>query len=201
MVEIVKALTLKARVMIMDEPSSIVTDRELDELFHLIEKLKNEGLSIIYISHRLEEIFRSCNRVTVMRDGQTIATHEIGSVSLGDLVKEMVGRDVAQIFPPRRPAEDEIVLQVKNLTRPPRLRKVSLYVRRGEIVGLSGLVGAGRSDLARAIFGADPVRGGEIRFKGEAMERHSPCDAIRRGMGLLTEDRKAQGLLLKLVER
>jgi len=201
MVEIVKALSLEARVMIMDEPSSILTDRELDELFRLIDKLKGEGLAIIYISHRLEEIFRVCGRVTVMRDGRTIATHEVASVSQSELVKEMVGRDLGQVFPVRQRPADDVVLQVKDLSVPPRLRNVSLYVRKGEIVGLSGLVGSGRSELARAIFGADPVPQGEIRFKGEGLVRHSPHDAIRLGMGFLTEDRKGQGLLLNMTVR
>ncbi len=154
MVEIVKALSLRARVMIMDEPSSILTGRELDELFALIEHLKREGLAVIYISHRLEEIFQVCDRVTVMRDGRTISTRAVSASDQSALVREMVGREVAGVFPPRREPSDEIVLDMKDVTRQPSLRRVSLKVRRGEIVGLSGLVGAGRSELARVIVGA-----------------------------------------------
>jgi ABC-type sugar transport system ATPase subunit len=201
MVEIVKALALEARVMIMDEPSSILTDRELDELFSLMFRLKSEGLAIIYISHRLEEIFRVSDRVTVMRDGRTISTRPVADASQAVLVREMVGRELAKIFPVRKPPSDEVVLKLTEITRRPRLKRVSLHVRRGEIVGLSGLVGAGRTDLARVIFGADPMEQGEIRFGGEILTRHHPHGAIRRGIGLLTEDRKSQGLLLNMTVR
>ncbi len=201
MVEIVKALSLEARVMIMDEPSSILTDRELEELFHLMKTLKNEGLAIIYISHRLEEIFRICDRATVMRDGRTIATHDVRAVSQGELVMQMVGRALAQIFPVRDAPSAEMALEVRNVTSRPRVKNVSLYVRKGEIVGLSGLVGAGRTDLARAIFGAQPIEEGEILFEKAPLREHTPHEAVRLGMGLLTEDRKAQGLLLNMTVR
>ena len=201
MVEIVKALSLDAKVMIMDEPSSILTDRELDELFALIARLKRDGLAIVYISHRLEEIFRVCERVTVMRDGKTISTRPVSESDQSTLVREMVGREVAGVFPPRREPAADVALELRNVTRPPRLHRVSLNVRRGEIVGLSGLVGAGRSELARVIFGADPVESGEIRFEGELLRGHGPHDAIRRGIGFLTEDRKSLGLLLNMTVR
>lgn len=201
MVEIVKALSLEARVMIMDEPSSILTDRELDELFRLVAILKRDGMAIVYISHRLEEIFRICDRVTVMRDGATIATHEVSRVSHEEIVREMVGREVARIFPARGQPRSEVMLEVRNLTSRPRLHDISLRVLRGEIVGLSGLVGAGRSDLARAVFGAAPVESGEIEFEGNLLVGHHPPEAIRRGIGLLTEDRKGQGLLLNMTVR
>jgi len=201
MVEIVKALALEARVMIMDEPSSILTDRELDELFNLMSRLKSDGLAMIYISHRLEEIFRVSDRVTVMRDGRTISTRPISGASHTDLVREMVGRELANVFPVRKPSRDEVVLELKAVTRMPRVRGVSIKIRRGEIVGLSGLVGAGRTDLARLIFGADPIEQGEMIFAGEVLTRHQPHGAIRRGIGLLTEDRKSQGLLLNMTVR
>ncbi len=201
MVEIVKALSLQAKVMIMDEPSSILTDRELDELFALILRLKAEGLAIIYISHRLEEIFRACDRVTVMRDGRTISTRVVPESDQATLVREMVGREVAGVFPTRREPAEEVVLDVRDVTRAPRLRHVSLRVRRGEIVGLSGLVGAGRTELARVVFGADPADEGEIRFEGEALRNHGPHEAIERGIGFLTEDRKSLGLLLNMTVR
>jgi ribose transport system ATP-binding protein len=198
MVEIVKALSLKARVMIMDEPSSILTDRELEELFALITRLKAEQLAVIYISHRLEEIFRACDRVTVLRDGRTVSTRPVPAADHATLVREMVGREIGAVFPARRPSEGEIVLEVRGVSRAPRLRRVSLSVRRGEIVGLAGLVGAGRSELARVIFGADGAQEGVIRFEGSELRGHEPSDAIRRGIGLLTEDRKSLGLLLNM---
>jgi ABC-type sugar transport system ATPase subunit len=201
MVEIVKALSLRAKVMIMDEPSSILTDRELDELFALIARLKSEGLAVIYISHRLEEIFRACDRVTVMRDGCIISTRAVTEASHATLVREMVGREVAAVFPARREPAREIALEVRRLTRAPHLRSISIHVRRGEIVGLSGLVGSGRTELARAIFGADRVDQGEIRFEGEPLKDHQPPDAIRRGLAFLSEDRKALGLLLNMTVR
>src|SRR5262245_32721108 len=201
MVEIVKAVSMQVRILVMDEPSSILTDRELEELFRLIARLKADGLGIIYISHRLDEVFRACDRVTVMRDGRTIKTHEVSGVSQEQLVREMVGRELERIFPARHDPLDEVVLETRTLTRRPRFHKVSLHVRRGEIVGLAGLVGAGRSDLARAIFGADGIDEGEIWFETERLHHHTPDQAIRRGMGLLTEDRKSLGLLLNMTVR
>jgi len=201
MVEIVKALSLDARLLIMDEPSSILTDKELEELFRLIKKLKEDGLAIIYISHRLEEIFRICDRVTVMRDGRTISTRSVKEANHGLLVKEMVGRELANIFPARQEPADEVVLELKEVWRRPRLRGVSIIVKKGEIVGLSGLVGAGRTDLARCVFGADPIDEGEILFQGRRLGHHRPDEAIALGIGFLTEDRKAQGLLLNMTVR
>ncbi len=201
MVEIVKALALEAKIMIMDEPSSILTDAELEELFGLMTRLKSEGLAIIYISHRLEEIFRVCDRVTVMRDGKTISTRPVSESTHALLVREMVGREVTKIFPLRKTPGCETVLELKDVTRKPRLDRISLHVNRGEIVGLAGLVGAGRTDVARAIFGADPVDSGEIRLLGRLLRGHGPGDAIRLGLGLLTEDRKSQGLLLNMTVR
>ncbi|PYV16255.1 MAG: sugar ABC transporter ATP-binding protein [Acidobacteria bacterium] len=201
MVEIAKAVSLEARVLVMDEPSAILTERELEELFRLMAALRTEGLALIYISHRLEEIFRVSDRVTVMRDGRTIATHETGAVSRGELVREMVGRELARIFPVRREPLPEVALEVRHVSRGARVRSVSLRVRRGEIVGLAGLVGAGRSELARLIFGADRADSGEVVFEGETLEGHGPHEAIRRGIGFLTEDRKGQGLLLDMTVR
>ena len=200
-VEIVKALFQEARVLIMDEPSSILTEREMAELFDLVSRMKSQGLAIIYISHRLEEVFRACDRVTVMRDGKTIATHEVSTVTRQTMIKEMVGRELSQIFPSSKKPGFEQVLEVTSVSRGSRLQNITLNVRRGEIVGLAGLVGAGRSDLARAIFGADPIDEGEIRYEGERLRGHTPRESVRRGLGLLTEDRKAQGLLLNMTVR
>jgi ribose transport system ATP-binding protein len=201
MVEIAKALALQARVMIFDEPSSILTDRELEELFRLMAQLKTDGFAMIYISHRMEEIFRICDRVTVMRDGRVVANHAVAEVNHAILVREMVGREVASIFPSRRAPGGEVVLELKEISRAGKFDRVSLYIRGGEIVGLSGLVGAGRTEVARAIFGADRISGGEIRFLGKTLTNHEPDEAIRRGIGLLTEDRKSHGLLANMTVR
>jgi ribose transport system ATP-binding protein len=201
MVEISKALALQARVMILDEPSSILTDRELDELFRLMAKLKTDGLAMIYISHRMEEIFRICDRVTVMRDGLVVASHPISEATHSILVREMVGREVTGIFPLRRDPESETVLELKEISSPGRFSGVSLHIRSGEIVGLSGLVGSGRTEIARAIFGADRIGSGEILYLGKELIGHGPHEAIRGGIGLLTEDRKSHGLLANLSVR
>lgn len=195
MVEIVKALASRARIMIMDEPSSILTDKELEELFSLMARLKGEGLAIIYISHRLEEVFRVSERVTVLRDGHSVSTRPVSEVDPALLVKEMVGRELKSIFPRLEPASEKIAVELKGITRRPVLHDVSLHVRQGEIVGLAGLVGAGRTELARVIFGADRMEQGEIRYYETPLRHLRPHESIRRGFGFLTEDRKSQGIL------
>jgi ABC-type sugar transport system ATPase subunit len=201
MVEIVRALSLEARVMVMDEPSAILTDVELETLFGLMARLRSEGLAIVYISHRLDEIFRNCDRVTVMRDGRTVGTQRVAEVTQSELVRAMVGRDVTRVYPELPEPGTERVLELRGVARPPRVREVSLEVRRGEIVGLAGLVGAGRTEVARLVFGADRPACGTIVFEGRPLVAHDPGEAIRRGIGLLTEDRSAQGLLLDLTLR
>ena len=199
--EIVKAVSLQVRILVMDEPSSILTERESEELFRLITRLKADGMAIIYISHRLGEIDRVCDRVTVMRDGQHRQDPR-GIRSFPGGAGQRNGRPRGRPdFPAPANPLDEVVLETRSVTRRPRFQRVSLQVRRGEIVGLAGLVGAGRSDLARAIFGADGIDEGEIWFENRRLHRHTPDQAIRRGMGLLTEDRKSLGLLLNMTVR
>ena len=201
MVEIAKALSQDAKIIVMDEPSAPLTDHELAALFELIRGLRAEGRAIVYISHRLEEVFSISDRVTVLRDGAWVSTRAIADVTRDRLIADMVGREMTQTFPPRHPKLGDPMLVVRHLTQTGVLSDINLTVRRGEIVGLAGLVGAGRTELARCIFGADAFDAGEIILGGEAVRVRSPRDAIRHGIGLVTEDRKQQGLVLGMAVR
>lgn len=198
MVEVAKALSLNARVLIMDEPTSALTAQEIGELFAAIRRLKARGVAVVYISHRMEELFAIGDRVTVLRDGRHVGTRRIRETSLVELVRLMVGRDLKEQFPKRSAAVGEEVLRVEGLRREGVLRDVSFSLRRGEVVGLAGLMGSGRTELARAVFGADRIDDGRIVVRGEGREIRSPREAIAAGMGFLTEDRKQQGLVLGL---
>lgn len=195
-VEIAKALALDARIIVMDEPSATLTMGEVDSLFAIIRDLKKQGIGVIYISHRLEEIFQVADRVMVMRDGEHVGTRAVQNVSRGQLIEMMVGRKLDNEFPPRSAEIGPPRLVVQNLRRGDAVNDVSLQVRRGEIVALTGLVGAGRSETARLIFGADRADGGAVQLDGRLLHIRSPRDAIRAGICLLTEDRKGQGLIL-----
>jgi ribose transport system ATP-binding protein len=201
MVEIAKALSVKSTMIIMDEPSAILTDRELSELFDLIGRLKQQNVAVIYISHRLEEIFKICERVTVMRDGKTIQTEAAGKLSQDQIIRLMVGREIEQFFPSVHSHPGEEILRLEGIERADTLHGIHLRLRSGEIVGLTGLVGAGRTELARVIFGADQPDSGKIIFKGKEVVLKSPRQAIDAGIGLLTEDRKTQGLVLNMLLR
>lgn len=201
MVEIAKATSRKSKIIAMDEPSATLTDHELENLFNLIRRLKAEGVSIIYISHRLEEIFEIADRVTVFRDGSMVATKPVSETDREGLIKMMVGRELKDTIPKVCAELGNTALEVKDLTRAGVLRNVSFKVRRGEVLGLAGLVGAGRTEVARAIFGADPIDKGEILIDGKRVSIHSPQDAIKLGIGLVTEDRKALGLVLGMTVR
>ncbi|MCC6728888.1 MAG: sugar ABC transporter ATP-binding protein [Chthonomonadales bacterium] len=201
MVEIAKATSRRCRIIVMDEPSATLTEHELQSLFQLIRQLKADGVAIVYISHRLEEVFEICDRVTVLRDGHGIATHGIDELTRDDIIRLMVGRELTQMIPKEVATIGEPALEVRRLARKGVLHDVSLTVHRGEVVGLAGLVGAGRTELARAIFGADPIDGGTILVHGREVRVSSPQEAIRLGIGLVTEDRKAQGLVLGMAVR
>ncbi len=200
-VEIAKALSVKSRLLIMDEPSATLTDHELHTLFSLIKTLCRQGMAIIYISHRLEEIFAVGRRVTIMRDGVWINTKDVCDVNRDDLIRMMVGRELKDEFPPRSSMLGEERLRVQGLTRRDAFSNVSFSLRAGEIVGLTGLVGAGRTEVARALFGADPADAGIIQLDGKTITMRSPKEAIEHGIGLLTEDRKGQGLVLGMSVR
>lgn len=197
LVEIAKALAFEARILVMDEPSAALTAHEVERLFAIIRELKSQGIGVIYISHRLDEIFRIADRVTVLRDGANVGERLITQVSRAQLIEMMVGRALTDEFPPRTPNLGPVRLEVAHLTRGTAVRDVSFTVRRGEILGLTGLVGAGRTETARLIFGADRRNAGEITLDGARLSIRSPRDAIAAGIGFLTEDRKDQGLALR----
>ncbi len=196
-VEIAKALSRQARLIVMDEPTSTLTERETERLFQLIRSLRNQGISVIYISHRLEEIYEIADRVTVLRDGHFIGTYPVSQVTQAELVHLMVGRDINDLFQKEPSEKQNVVLEVKHLTSG-CLKDVSLRLHRGEILGLSGLVGSGRTTLARALFGSEKVDSGEIWIEGKRVTIRSPKAAIRQGIGLVPEDRKEQALLLNM---
>ena len=199
MVEIAKALSMQARLLIMDEPTSSLTDAETTQLFRVIHELKRAGSGIVYISHRLDELEGLVDRVTVLRDGRYIATKPFAETSVAEIVALMVGRTLDEKFPPpRRRPTSETVLQVRGLRREGVFGPVDFDLRRGEILGFAGLVGAGRTEVARAVFGADPLDGGRIELAGRPLTVRSPIDAIREGIAYLSEDRKAHGLAVKM---
>ncbi|KAA9028391.1 sugar ABC transporter ATP-binding protein [Niallia endozanthoxylica] len=196
MIEIAKALMTNAKVIIMDEPTAALTEREISKLFDVISSLKKSGVSIVYISHRMEEIFAICDRITVMRDGKTVDTKPIPETNFDEVVRKMVGRELTERFPKRTPVLGEMVLEVKDLTKKGVFENVSFSVREGEIVGVSGLMGAGRTEIMRAIFGLDPIDSGEVWLKGEKVKISTPDQAVKLGIGFITEDRKNEGLIL-----
>ena len=198
MVEIAKALSKNADLIIMDEPSAILAGHELDKLFLIIESLKKRGVTIIYISHRLEEVFRIANEVTILKDGQLVGTKPIKDLSRGELVKMMVGRTLEEVFPVSSNQPGTFVLQVDEISTKTILNQVSFNLREGEILGVAGMVGSGRTELARAIFGADPLTSGTIKIKGQDVVFKNPADAIRSKISLVPEDRKNHGLFTKL---
>ena len=197
-IEIAKAISLDARVLVMDEPTAALSGAEVQRLFAVARGLRARGAGILFISHRFEEIFELCDRVTVMRDGAYIATHRIADVSVDALVREMVGRDVSTLFPKEPATIGETLLSVRGLSRAGVFRGIDLEVRAGEIVALAGLVGAGRSEVARAVFGVDRYDSGSVEFLGRALPPHSPQAAIDAGMAFVPEDRRKQGLVMDL---
>jgi ribose transport system ATP-binding protein len=202
MVEIAKALSVESRVLVMDEPSATLTEHELEALFEQMRRLKSEGVSIIYISHRLEEVFEVADRVTVLRDGEVVGTAPVSELDAAQIIRMMVGRDLSQEPRPMRspdPTAAEEILRVEHLSRGVQVRDVSFALHRGEILGLAGLVGAGRTELVRAIFGADRPTSGRIYLDGEPVNPRSPAHAISMGIGLVPEDRKLQGLILGMM--
>ena len=201
MVEIAKALAQEARIIVMDEPTAALTDREVESLFAVIRDLQTHGIGIIYVSHRLAEVFQICDRAVVMRDGRHVATENVADLNRQRLIELMVGRKLEAEFPKRATKVGAERLVVRGLSRGRAVRDVSLDVRRGEIVALTGLVGSGRTEVARMLFGADRPDRGHISVDGRELRLRSPRDAIRSGVCMLTEDRKTQGLVLALSVR
>ena len=199
MVEIAKALSTNARVLIMDEPTSALTSREIDDLFRIIRQLRAEGCGIVYISHRLEELAHIVDRVTIMRDGQYITRMNFADTNLDEIIAYMVGREIKEKFPRVTCEKGKKVLEVRHLNAGRMVRDVSFDLYEGEIVGFAGLMGAGRTETTRAIFGVDPKEGGEIVLDGKSVVIDGPQDAIRAGIVLAPEDRKKDGLCTKLL--
>jgi ribose transport system ATP-binding protein len=199
MVEIARALSLNTEVLIMDEPTAALTDTEIDALFDIIRQLRGQGVGVVHISHRLEELKQIADRVTVMRDGRYVDTVAADETPIERIISMMVGRTIYEATPevPQHPSED-VVLEVRHLNSGRFVRDVSFQLRRGEILGFAGLVGAGRTEVARAIFGADPIDSGELLLRGKKLVVHSPGDAVRHGIAYLSEDRKRYGLALGL---
>jgi ABC-type sugar transport system ATPase subunit len=201
MVEIAKAVAEKPRILILDEPSAVLSQEELNRLFALVRRLRQEGTLVLYISHRLDEVFEIANRITVLKDGQLVGTVNPQETDQGQLIKMMVGRALGEIFPNRQPAEAEVALEVVGLDKAGAFEGVSFRLRRGEVLGMFGLVGSGRTQVARCLFGADPFEAGEVRLGGETIRPRSPREAVREGIALLTEDRKRDGLVLSCTIR
>jgi len=198
MVEVAKALSLDARILIMDEPTAALTEHEIGELFATIRRLKDKGQSIIYISHRMEELFEIGDRVTVLRDGRSVGTYKVRNIDKSELIRLMVNRELTELFPKEKATRGQEVLRVEGLGTKGGLKDISFSLHKGEVLGIAGLLGAGRTELARAIFGLDKIATGTIYVKGESQKIDSPRRAINCGIGFLTEDRKSQGLVLPL---
>jgi ribose transport system ATP-binding protein len=197
LVEIAKSLNRKTRILIMDEPSAVLSEKDLEKLYQVVRSLQAQGIGIVYITHRMKEIFELADEVTVLKDGRYVDTRHIEDVTMDELVKLMIGRELTDVFPKRTTPPGDMLLEVNNVSRSTLVHNVSFNLRAGEIVGFAGITGSGRTELVRTIFGADPYTG-EMRIAGRPYKPHSPADAIRNGIALVTEDRKGQGLFLKL---
>ena len=200
-VEIAKALSLDAQILIMDEPTAALTESDVEQLFSIVRLLRERGVSIIYISHRLNEVFELADRVTVLRDGEYIGTHDVKDTSEAELISMMVGRTIENLFPKQAAEIGDVVLEARNLNRPPLTRDISFTVRAGEIVGFAGLVGSGRSETAQVIFGVLPAVSGEILLNGEPVKISRPSEAVDHGIGYVPEDRAHQGLIREMTIR
>jgi rhamnose transport system ATP-binding protein len=199
LVEIAKAIGANARILIMDEPSASLTEREVERLRDVVMRLRQQGAGIVYISHRLDEVFALADRVTVLRDGETIATRDCDSIDRAELIRLMVGRDLSAVFPKRPVTLGDVVCEVRHLTsRAAGIRDISLSVRRGEILGIAGLVGSGRTELAETIFGLRPVDSGHVIVRGVPLRLDSPSDALAAGIGYVPEDRRRHGVVLEM---
>ena len=201
MVAIARAIGFSAKLVIMDEPTSSLDEREVAVLFDVIRQLKRDGVSVVFVSHKLDELYAVCDRVTIMRDGRTVKTANMAAISKLELVASMLGRDIAQVarnataFGERKGGTGETMLAARNLSAGHKVRDVSFSVRRGEITGLAGLLGAGRTETVRLVFGADPMRAGSLELDGKALRPRAPIDAISQGVGFSSEDRKLDGII------
>lgn len=197
-VEIAKALSRNAKILVFDEPTAVLTNKEVDKLFEIIARLREAGTCILYVSHRLEEIFRICDRISILKDGAYVGTVEVSSITKDELVTMMVGRELTDMYPERNAQIGDVMLEVKNLSSGDMVRDVSFSVRAGEVLGFSGLVGAGRTETMQAIFGARRVDSGEVFVDGQKVVNKLPQDGIKHGIGMVPEDRKQDGVILSL---
>ena len=198
MVEVAKALAVDARIIVMDEPTSALGEDEVETLFGIVQTLKAQGIAVVFITHRLEEVFRIADRVVVLRDGRRVGSMPIGEATTDTLIQQMVGRELTEVFHKEAAEIGEPLLEVQGLSRKGMVQDVSFVLRRGEILGFAGLVGAGRTETARLIFGADHRDAGQIHIDGQPVQIHSPVDAVHAGIGFVPENRATQGLVLKL---
>lgn len=196
MIEIAKALMVDAKVIIMDEPTAALTQSETEVLFQVVKDLRGKGVSIVYISHRMEEIFELCDRITILRDGSYIGTKRIADTDMNDVVRMMIGREIGERFPERTTKPGDVIFEVRNFNCPGVFHDVNFSVRAGEVLGVSGLMGAGRTEIMQAIFGNMPHTAGQILLHGAEVRVRNPRDAITHGIGFITEDRKVEGLML-----
>ena len=197
MIEIAKALMVDAQVLIMDEPTAALTQSETEVLFQVVKNLRKKGVSIVYISHRMEEIFELCDRITILRDGSYIDTKRIADTDMNDVVKMMIGREIGERYPARDCRIGKTIFQVKGLTCPGVFKDVSFEVHEGEVLGVAGLMGAGRTEIMQAIFGNMPHVTGTILLDGKEIQNKDPREAMKNGIGFITEDRKVEGLMLE----
>ena len=196
MMEIAKANLNKVNVLILDEPTSALTNNEIDKLFMLMKKLRDEGVSMIYISHRMEEIFALTQKITIMRDGKSVAVLDTNDTNEAEVVSHMVGRDIGDFYPEMDAEITDVKIELKNFSRPPFFQDVNIYAKKGEVLGISGLMGAGRTEIMRALFGLDQKDSGEIFIDGKKVEINKPIDAIKNKIGFVTENRQEEGLVL-----
>ena len=197
MIEIAKALMVDAKVIIMDEPTAALTQSETEVLFEVVKSLRKKGVSIVYISHRMEEIFELCDRITILRDGSYIDTKRIVDTDMNDVVKMMIGREIGERYPNREVNIGDVVLEVKDFTCPGVFEQASFQVHAGEVLGVSGLMGAGRTEIMQAIFGNMPHTTGTLFLNGKEIQNKNPQQAMKNGIGFITEDRKVEGLMLE----
>lgn len=196
MTEIIRALMTDAKVLIMDEPTAALTERETEKLFEVMKKLRESNTAIVYISHRMEEVFAMCDRITVMRDGISVSTRPISETNYDTVVKEMVGRELGSYYPDRTTVPEGTFLEVRGLTHKPFFEDISFELKKGEILGVAGLMGAGRTEIMRSIFGIDKKDSGKIFMEDRELHIDKPRDAIKEGLGIITEDRKDEGVIL-----
>src|SRR5437660_2385957 len=196
LVEIAKALSLQARVLVLDEPTAALSTHEVEELFAIVKQLRERGVAVLFVSHRLEEVFKIADRLTVLRDGTHIITAPVSEMNTEEIIKHMVGRELSNLFPKGEAVIGEVLLEVRHLTRPGVFADVSFQLRRGEILGFAGLVGAGRTEVARVLFGIDRAESGEVWLKGKQVRIRSPQQAMDHGIAYVPEDRHQQGLVM-----